>query len=256
MKGRVALVTGATQGIGLAIARAAAQAGAEGIALTGRDAEKGAEAASEIEKLGAKVRFIAADLADPVSPDLIFDETLASFGRVDALVNAAGLTDRGGVADADLALWEKLYAVNARAPFFLMQRAIGDMRRRRAPGSIVNILSMHAHGGMPSMAVYASTKAAVAALTKNAAHAHRFDRIRVNAINVGWVDTPAERAMQAVTLGKGEGWLEEASAAQPFGRLMTADDVARLAVFLLSDQAGVMTGAVIDQEQFVIGAWG
>jgi NAD(P)-dependent dehydrogenase (short-subunit alcohol dehydrogenase family) len=114
---------------------------------------------------------------------------------------------------------------------------------------------MHAHGGGSALAVYASTKAALAALTKNAAQAHRFDRIRINAINVGWVDTPAEHQMQAVTLGQGDEWLSRASAAQPFGRLITPDEVARLALFLLSDESGVMTGAVIDQEQSVVGAW-
>jgi NAD(P)-dependent dehydrogenase (short-subunit alcohol dehydrogenase family) len=137
-----------------------------------------------------------------------------------------------------------------------MQRLVNHLRDRRAPGSIVNILSMHAHGGIPSLAVYASTKAALAALTKNAANAHRFDRIRVNAINVGWVDTPAERHMQAVTLGQGERWLEEASARQPFGRLLKPDDVARLALFLLGEASEPMTGAIVDQEQFVIGAFG
>lgn len=256
MKGRVALITGATQGIGLAIAGAAAKAGAEAVVLTGRDATKGAQAAASIEALGAKATFVAADLSDPASPARIFDHAIGSFGRVDALVNAAGMTNRGGVADGDIALWEKEYAINARAPFFLMQKVINALRARRAQGSIVNILSMHAHGGMPSMAIYASTKAALAALTKNAANAHRFDRIRANAINVGWVDTPAEREMQAVTLGQGDDWVAKASASQPFGRLMTADDVARLALFLLSDQSGVMTGAIVDQEQFVVGTWG
>ena len=106
------------------------------------------------------------------------------------------------------------------------------------------------------MAVYASTKAALAALTKNAAHAHRFDRIRANAINVGWVDTPAEREMQAVKLGKGEGWLEEA-AAEP--AIRPADDARRRRAARAVSRGrgvGLMTGAVIDQEQFVIGAFG
>ena len=155
-------------------------------------------------------------------PDAIFDFALKRFGRVDALVNSAGATDRGALVDADLALWERLYAVNARAPFFLMQRLVNHLRSRGAPGSIVNILSVHAHGGSPPLAVYASTKAALAGLTRNTAHAHRFDRIRVNGINVGWVDTPAERQMQAVTLGLGEKWLAEASARQPSGRLLDA----------------------------------
>lgn len=256
MKGKVVVVTGSTQGIGLAIARAAARKGAEAVLLTGRDQAKGQPAAAEVERDGAKAAFVAAELADPAAPDVIFDHALERFGRVDALVNAAAATDRGSLTDADLAFWERLYAVNARAPFFLMQRLVNHLRARGAQGAIVNILSVHAHGGMPALAVYASTKAALAALTKNAAHAHRFDRIRVNAINVGWVDTPAERRMQAVILGQGEGWVERAAAAQPFGRLMTPDDVARLALFLLSDDSGVMTGSIVDQEQFVIGAWG
>lgn len=256
MQGQVVLVTGGAQGVGRAIADGAARAGARALAIVGRDVAKGARAAHEIAALGGECAFIAADLGDPDAPDRIFEAALARFGQVDALVNAAGLTDRGSLIDADLALWERLYAVNARSPFFLMQRLIRHLKARASGGAIVNILSMHAHGGAPSLAVYGSTKSALAGLTRNAAHAHRFDRIRVNAINVGWVDTPAEREMQAVTMGHGEGWLAEAAAKQPFGRLFAAEEVARLALFLLSNDSGPMTGAVIDQEQFVIGAFG
>ncbi len=256
MKGRNVLVTGATQGIGLAIALRAAREGAEAIVIAGRDPAKAPKAVEAVESAGAACAFIAADLEDAQAPGAIFDFALKRFGRVDALVNSAGATDRGALVDADLALWERLYAVNARAPFFLMQRLVNHLRSRGAPGSIVNILSVHAHGGSPPLAVYASTKAALAGLTRNTAHAHRFDRIRVNGINVGWVDTPAERQMQAVTLGLGEKWLAEASARQPSGRLLDPDDVARLAIFLLGDASGPMTGSIVDQEQFVIGAFG
>src|SRR5260370_27136172 len=180
LKGRAIVVTGATQGIGLAIALAAARAGAEGVVLTGRDAGRGAAAAAEIERCGAASLFVAAALEDAAAPDAIFEAALNRFGRVDALANSAALTDRGSLVDADLGLWERLYAVNARAPFFLMQRLVNHLWASSAPGTIVNILSMHAYGGAPSLAVYGSTQAALAALTKNAAHAHPLDRIRAN----------------------------------------------------------------------------
>ena len=249
---RVVLITGSTQGIGRAIALAAAAAGATGIAITGRNEQRGRAVVDEIQALGPAAHFIAAELGEPAAPDAIFKATLERFGRVDALVNAAGVTDRGSVAEGSPDLWERTYAVNARAPFFLMQRLINHLKQRRAPGVIVNILSINSHGGTPELAVYASSKAALALLTKNAAYAHRFDRIRVNGINVGWADTPAERQMQAVTLGLGEGWLEKADAAQPWGRLLQADDVARLALFLLTDESVPMTGALIDQEQSMV----
>lgn len=252
--GKVALVSGATQGVGRAIAALLARSGASGLLLTGRDAARGAAVADELSQGGTQASFVAADLGDAAAPERLVAACLERFGRIDLLVNAAGLTTRGGVIDADIETWTTLFDVNARAPFFLMQHAIRAMRECGQGGSIVNILSMNAHCGTPELAAYSATKGALATLTRNAAHAHRFDRIRVNGINMGWADTPAERTMQADTLGHGDGWLAEAAAKLPFGRLIAAEEVANLAVFLLSDAAGPMTGALIDQEQRVTGA--
>jgi NAD(P)-dependent dehydrogenase (short-subunit alcohol dehydrogenase family) len=251
---RILLVTGSTQGVGRAIALEAARQGAAGVLITGREADAAPGVVEEVEALGAAAAAEIADLADPATPAALIAACIKRFGRIDALANVAAITDRASFVDGDLAMWERQFAVNARAPFFLMQGAIADMRRRGAPGSIVNILSVNAHCGAPELAIYSATKGALATLTKNAAHAHRFDRIRVNGINLGWANTPGERQMQGVTLGKGAGWLAEAEAAQPFGRLVQPEEVARLALFLLSDAGGPMTGVCIDQEQWVTGA--
>jgi NAD(P)-dependent dehydrogenase (short-subunit alcohol dehydrogenase family) len=250
--GKVALVTGATQGIGRAIAETLAQSGAGGLLLTGRDQARGDLVAKQISDTGVPAVFIGGELSDPDVPGRLVGACVERFGRIDLLANAAGLTDRASLLDGTLDEWAKLFDVNARAPFFLMQGAVKAMLAQG--GSIVNIQSINAHCGAPELAIYSATKAALAVLTRNVANAHRFDRIKVNGINVGWADTPAERVMQAETLGNGPGWIEAANATLPFGRMLAAQEVANLAVFLLSDASGPMTGTSIDQEQVVIGA--
>lgn len=254
LDGKVALVTGATQGVGAAIAELAARSGATGLLLAGRDEAKGNTVAERLSKLGARTEFLAADLADENAPAKLVGACLEKFGRIDLLVNSAALTDRASLLQGTIDDWNRLFAVNSRAPFFLMQHAVKAMRERGQGGAIVNIVSMNAHCGTPELAIYSATKAALALLTKNTANAHLRDRIRVNAIAMGWTDTPGERKMQAHTLGHGPGWLEKVESEQPFGRLFNASDVANLAVLLLSDAAGPMTGAIVDQEQWVVGA--
>jgi NAD(P)-dependent dehydrogenase (short-subunit alcohol dehydrogenase family) len=249
---KVFLVTGGTQGLGRAIALEAVRSGAAAIILTDRNEERGTEVISQIIKLGAKAAFVSADLEEQDAPARIISAAIDKFGRLDGLVNAAGLSDRGSVAEADTALFDHLFAVNTRAPMFLMQGVIRHLKERKAPGSIVNILSFQAHGASTNLAIYGATKAALSLLTKNAAFSHRKDRIRVSGINLGWTDTPGEREMQAVKLGKGESWLAQAEARMPWGRLIQPEDVARLTLFLLSDVSIPMTGALIDQEQISV----
>lgn len=253
LDGKIILITGSTQGIGRAIAVEAAASGAEAIIVSGRHADAGDAVVAELKALGTDALMIAEDLAAPGAAERLFSKALSGFGRIDALVNSAGLTTRGSASNASREIWQTLFKVNAEEPFFLSQHLINHLRAEKRPGEIVNILSINAHGGAADLTVYSATKAALLLITKNAAHQYRFDRIRINGINVGWTDTPAERNMQAQILGKGEGWLDEAIRQQPFGRLLVPEDIARLAVYLLSDASSPMTGSIIDQEQSVAG---
>ena len=244
------IVTGAAQGVGRAIALRAAEAGSAGVLATDRSPLGGL--ADELAAHKTPAGFAEIDLEDDDAAERIAGACLARFGRIDGLVNAAGATTRASVATGGAPTFDRLMAINARSPLMLMQRAIGQMRAQGSGGSIVNILTMNIHGGSPNVAFYAASKAALALLTRNAAQAHRFDRIRVNGVNVGWTDTPGERATQAAIPGRGDDWLDVRAAEQPFGRLLAADDVARLSLYLLSD-CSAPTGAVIDQEQWVAG---
>lgn len=250
---KVVVVTGAASGIGRAIAMQAAVEGVGALVLTDRDGA-GCDRTAAALRGKTDLACVVADLADIAAPTAIAAAATARFGRIDGLVNAAGLTTRGSVVSGTPTIWDQLFAVNARAGFFLMQAVIADMQARGAAGSIVNILSMNAHCGIPDLAIYAGSKGAMATLTRNAAHAHMADRIRVNAINLGWVATESEHHMQAGILGRGPGWLGEDTARMPLGRLVTAEETARLAVFLLGEASVPMSGAIVDFEQKVAGA--
>ena len=249
LAGKVILITGAASGIGAATARIACRSGADCLLLTDRDGPGLQAIAAEL-----RMHSVQADLLEPAAPQAIATAALTRFGRIDGLVNAAGLTTRAAFTDGTIALWDSLFTVNARAPFFLMQAAIADMLARKASGAIVNIQSVNAHCGLPEMAIYSASKAALSTLTKNAAHSHMADRIRVNGINLGWVATETEDRLQRAALGPD--WLANASATMPLGRLIEADEAARLTIYLLSDASAPLSGAVIDLEQKVTGAPG
>ena len=253
LENMVLIITGAASGIGRAIAEHAVARGVEKIVLTDIQAQPLEDVAEQLGQT-ARVEPVVADLASPQAVAEISRQAKARFGRIDGLVNAAGITTRSSILDGTPELWDRLFAINTRAPFLLMQSSIADMLDRRAPGAIVNIQSMNAHCGHPDLAIYAASKGALQTLTKNAANAHLADRVRVNGINLGWTATDAEHHMQATVLDQGQDWAERVGAALPLGRLLTPHDAAKMAVHLLDPASAPLTGACIDLEQWIAGA--
>ncbi len=148
-----------------------------------------------------------------------------------------------------------MFAINVRAPFFLMQDTIAIMRRERIAGSIVNIGSMSAKAGQPFLSAYCTSKGALATLTENTAYAVLRNRIRVNGLNIGWMASDGEDRIQREFHHAPDDWLETAAARQPFGRLVDPNEVARAVAFLASEESGLMTGSVINFDQSIWGAY-
>jgi NAD(P)-dependent dehydrogenase (short-subunit alcohol dehydrogenase family) len=252
-QGKVAAVTGGTSGVGEAIARALAAQGAGGLTIAGRDAGRGERIAAELRDLGCPTEFLAVDLADVNDARSVVLRTVARFGRIDGLANCAASTERATLDQTTPEFFDRMMAVNVRAPLLTMQEAVRDMRRRGEPGAIVNILSVAVAGGAPYLTAYATSKGALATLTRNVAYAHRFDRIRVNGILLGWTDTPHEHEIQRRSHGAGPDWLAAAQAAAPMGRLAQPDELAELVVLMLSESGGIMTGSLVEYAQDVAG---
>jgi NAD(P)-dependent dehydrogenase (short-subunit alcohol dehydrogenase family) len=253
--GKIAVITGGTQGLGAAIARLFAKAGAAGIAIVGRDQAKGEAVARQItESSGVPVLMIAADLAEIADVRCIVATADAHFGRIDILVNAAGLTDRGNLLNTPPELFDKIFAVNVRAPFFLMQDAVKSMARAGVDGRIVNIGSTSERAGQPFLAAYSASKGALATLTRNSGFALMRNRVRVNQLDIGWMLSDHEKAIQMAETGDPR-WQAKAEAGLPFGRLLDPEEVAKAVLWMVSDDSGMMTGAVIHFDQSVWGGY-
>ncbi|WP_425099428.1 SDR family oxidoreductase [Tropicibacter sp. S64] len=253
--GKIAVVTGGTQGLGAAIATLFAKAGAAGIVIVGRGLEKGqAKAAAITGETGVPVEMVAADLGNIDDVRAIIPATEARFGRVDILVNAAGLTDRGNLLNTTPELFDRMFAVNTRAPFFLMQDAVKLMEKTGVQGTMVNIGSTSERAGQPFIAPYCASKAALATLTRNSGYALMRNRIRVNQLDIGWMNSDNERALQEAESGDA-GFIDRVAATMPFGRLLDPAEVAKAVLWMASDDSGMMTGAVIHFDQSVWGGY-
>ena len=250
---KILIVTGSTQGNGAETAKLLAHRGAKGITICGRKEKEGLEIKEQIESIGSKCLFIKADLFEEKDCRNIIKLTDENFGKIDSLINVAGFTERGTILSTTMENYERCFNVNTRAPFIMMQDTIKIMLREKIKGTILNILSMAAHSGMPFLAAYSSSKAALANMTKNIANAVAGHNIRVNALNIGWTDTPGEDVIQKKFHKGGDDWLQKAESKVPFKRLTKPIDVARAAAYFCSDESGLVTGSIIDYDQSVLG---
>ncbi len=241
--GKVALITGAASGIGKACARHLAREGAT-VVLTDRDAGGGAAIASE---LGPPHVFRRLDVTDEPGWAVVVDETVAAHGRLDILVNSAGIGVMGNVETATLEDFRRMYAVNVEGTFLGCRAAIGAMKPGGG-GSIINLSSVAGLIGVPDLAGYCASKGAVRMLSKSIAlHCARAGYgIRCNSIHPSFIDTPMVDAM-AAEMGAAMGDAAKARAALeravPLRRLGHVDDIASLVVYLASDESRFMTGA-------------
>jgi NAD(P)-dependent dehydrogenase (short-subunit alcohol dehydrogenase family) len=246
---KIALVTGSTSGIGRGIAEHFASLGAR-VVVHGRDEARARDVAAA---LGSAAAPVTGDLADVDTCRLIVRFAIDRFGGIDVLVNNAASTARGYLEDSPVELWDAIMNVNLRAPFLCLQEAVRSMKTRGG-GSIVNIGSINAYIGEPKLGPYSVSKGGLMTLTKNAAAALSRYRIRVNQINVGWTLTEGEERVKRVEEGQGSEWLERAVAARPFGRLLAPRDIALAAAYFASDDSALVSGTVMDLEQFPVGA--
>ena len=244
LDGKTAVVTGGATLIGQAVVRAFREEGTN-------------VAAADVDEEGARslrddVLFVPTDLRDDAAIERFVAATADRFGGIDVLVNNAASTARGYLEDVSVELWDEIMHVNLRAPFLCLQEAVKSMKARGG-GSIVNVGSVNAYIGEPKLGPYSVSKGGMMTLTRNAASTLNRYRIRVNQINVGWTLTEGEDRVKRAE-GKGSEWLDEAVRTRPFGRLLSPHDVALAAAYFASDDSALVTGAVMDLEQYPVGA--
>lgn len=238
LENKIALVTGGTSGIGAAIVREFAAAGAR-VAFVGRDVKKGGAVADE-----TSARFYAGDVSEVDTARWVIERLVADLGGLDILVNNAGIITRKTAEETDIDEWERIMAVNARAAFLFSRAALPPLRARGG-GVILNIVSSAGLFGSPKIVAYAASKGALMQLTRAMAKDHAREKIRVLAICPADVDTPMME-QEARELGRDLGeHLQRLNEAYPVGRIGTPEEIARAAVFCVSDDCQFLTGSAI-----------
>jgi len=231
LEGKRALVTGGTSGIGRATAEALAQEGAH-VLLTGRDAARGAEVVNAIASAGGSAEFVVADLTSSDDVRALAERA----GEVDVLVNNAGVFPAGPTHEFAEAAFDEAFGVNVKAPYFLTA-AIAPRMAARGEGAIINVTTMAAELGIPGLSAYGASKAAAALLTKAWAAEYGPRGVRVNAVSPGPTRTPGSAAF-------GDGF-DALAATIPLGRAADPQEIAEAILFLASDRASYLNGAVV-----------
>jgi 2-deoxy-D-gluconate 3-dehydrogenase len=239
LKGRVAVVTGGNGGIGLGMARGLAGAGAS-IVVAGRNREKSLRAVGELEALGADAAAVEADVTDEASVTALFREAVDRFGRVDVLVNNAGINIRKPPQDLALAEWRLVIDTNLTSAF-LASRAAYPLMKARGGGKIINIGSMMSIFGASFAPAYAASKGGIVQFTRACASAWAPDHIQVNAVLPGWIDTDLTAEARRQIPGLHDNVIHRT----PERRWGMPDDLGGVAVFLASPASDFLTGTAI-----------
>jgi NAD(P)-dependent dehydrogenase (short-subunit alcohol dehydrogenase family) len=243
LKDKVIAITGATKGIGAGIASVLAAEGAFTI-LSGRSETDGKILAEKINKSGGHAYFFKGDVSQVKDCFALIDKTVELGGRIDGLINNAGIFPNYSILDTDEKLYDEVMAVNTKGPFFTIQRALKYMTARKS-GSIVNIGSTHWRVGPKTMSAYSISKGALHTLTEHVSLHYAQDKIRCNWITVGWVITPGE-IEKFKKMGQDISAIEKKALEYiPSGKMQTPEDIAYACVFFLSDESLQVTGADI-----------
>lgn len=240
---KVVIVTGGATGIGRGISEMLAKEGAR-VVVANRNAERGEEAAAAIREAGGQALFVKTDVAREEDCRNLVAEAVREYGRVDGLVNNAGIFPRATLEETTEELWDQIFDVNLKGAFFCCKYAVPEMRKQ-GQGSIVNIGSANAYVGGTNLFAYSISKGGLVTLTRNLANALAKDRIRVNWVNPGWVITDMEIVIQDKE-GHDEDWLEQAGHNLPLGRHQVPEDAAYATLFLISDESSQISGDMMN----------
>jgi NAD(P)-dependent dehydrogenase (short-subunit alcohol dehydrogenase family) len=246
LKDKVILVTGSTTGIGEAITRRAVAEGAR-VLVHGRDEKRGK---ALIAELSGRAALHVDDISDPAAPERLVAAAIRAFGKLDALVNNAASVERGNLSNTRVAQFDKIIAINVRAPLLLIQAAIGHLKASR--GSVLNIGSVNGYCGEANLLAYSISKGGLMTLSRNLADALGREGVRVNHFNVGWVLTDNEYHVK-IADGLPADWPDrvEASVA-PAGRLIKPEEIAAAAVYWIGDESRPISGSVLELNQYPV----